>query len=155
MKRAVSHLAAGIFHRPLEDYMTAITASIDRSTFLRRVLFVDAATCVAMGLLLLLAAGVLASLLSLPSMLLQYAGLSLLPIAAFMAWVATRSGLSRVAVWVIIAGNALWVVGSVVLLLVGGWVSPSLLGYVFVIAQAVTVVLLAEMEYVGLRKALA
>jgi hypothetical protein len=137
----------------MEDHMTAITASIGRSTFLRRVLFVDAATCVAMGLLLLLATGVLAPLLALPGMLLQYAGLSLLPIAALMAWVATRSNLSRVGVWIVIAGNALWVAGSA-FLLVGGWVSPSLLGYVFVVAQALTVVLLAEMEYVGLRKAL-
>jgi hypothetical protein len=134
--------------------MTAITASIDPSTFLRRVLLVDAATCFAMGLLLLLAAGVLATLLALPGALLQYAGLSLLPNAAFMAWIATRSSLSRVGVWIVIGGNALWVVGSVALL-VAGWVSPSLLGHVFVITQAATVALLAEMEYVGLRKALA
>ena len=31
--------------------MAAITTSIDRSAFLRRVLVIDAATCVAMGLL--------------------------------------------------------------------------------------------------------
>ena len=132
--------------------MTAITASIDRSTFLRRVLLVDAATCVAMGSLLSLGSGALSSLLGLPSLLLQYCGLSLLPIAAFMAWIATRTNLWRPGVWMVIAGNALWVVGSVVLL-ISGWVSPNPLGRTFVIAQAITVVLLAELEYVGLRKA--
>ena len=124
------------------------------TTFLRRVLFVDAATCAAMGLGLLAAAGVLAPALGLPALLLQAAGLSLLPTAAFMAWVATRRELSLLGVWVVIAGNALWVVGSAVLL-VPGVVSPSLLGYAFVIAQAVAVVLLAELEYVGLSKATA
>jgi len=131
--------------------MTAITASIDRSTFVRRVLLVDAATCVAMGLLLSLASDMLSPLLELPSALLQYAGLSLFPIAAFMAWVAMGPNLSRLGVGLVIAGNALWVVASIVLL-VSDWVDPSLLGYVFVIAQAATVVLLAELEYVGLRK---
>jgi hypothetical protein len=131
--------------------MAAITASFDRSTFVRRVLLVDAATCVAMGLLLSLASGVLSPLLGLPSVLLQYAGLSLFPIAAFMAWVATRTNLSRPGVWVVIAGNALWVVGSAVLL-ISGWASPTSLGHVFVIVQGVTVALLAELEYVGVRK---
>src|SRR5262245_66621547 len=131
--------------------MTAITASIDRSTFVRRVLLVDAATCVAMGLLLSLASDMLSPLLELPSALLQYAGLSLFPIAAFMAWVAMGPNLSRLGVGLVIAGNALWVVASIVLL-VSDWVDPNLLGYVFFIAQAAAVVLLAELEYVGLRK---
>ena len=132
--------------------MTAIAATIDRSSFLRRVVLVDAATCVAMGLLLSLAANMLAPLLELPVLLLEYAGLSLLPIAAFIAWVATRSNLSRLGVWVVIAGNAAWVAGSA-LLLVSGWVSPNLLGSGFVAAQAATVVVLSGLEYVGLSKA--
>src|SRR5215475_9341801 len=117
-------------HQPVENDMTAIAAAIDRSSFLRRVILVDAATCVAMGLLLSLAAKVLAPLLELPVLLLEYAGLSLLPIAAFMAWVATRSNLSQLGVWVVIGGNVVWVVGSA-LLLIGGGVSPNLLGYGF------------------------
>ena len=132
--------------------MTAIAAAIDRSSFLRRVVLVDAATCVAMGLLLSLAANMLAPLLELPIRLLEYAGLSLLPIAAFIAWVATRSHLSRLGVWVVIAGNVAWVAGSA-LLLVSDWVSPNLLGSGFIAAQAATVVLLAGLEYVGLSRA--
>jgi hypothetical protein len=131
--------------------MTAITAAIDGSTFVRRVILVDAVTCVAMGLLLSLAANMLAPLLELPVLLLEYAGLSLLPIAAFMAWVATRSNLSRLSVWLVIAGNAVWVAGSA-LVLVSDWVSPNPLGQGFVIAQAATVVLLAGLEYMGLSK---
>jgi hypothetical protein len=59
--------------------MTAIAALLDRSTFLRRVLLVDAGTCIAMGVLLLLLPAALSSLLGLPALLLEYAGSSLLP----------------------------------------------------------------------------
>lgn len=56
--------------------------SLRTSTFLRRVLFADAATCVATGLLLMLGSSLLEPLLGLPTGLLRYAGLSLLPFAA-------------------------------------------------------------------------
>lgn len=131
--------------------MTAIAVN-HRSTFLRRVLLVDAATCLAMGLLLVLSSGVLAPLLGLPGPLLQYSGLSLVPIAAFIVWIAAGASPWPTGVWLVITGNALWVAGSAVLL-VSGWVAPTLLGYAFVIAQAATVVLLTELEYLGLCKA--
>jgi hypothetical protein len=143
-----------VFINQLEDDMAAITASIDRSAFLRRVLVVDAATCVAMGLLLSLGSDLLSPLLGLPRLLLQYSGLSLFPIAAFMAWVATQANLSRLGAWIVIAGNALWVVGSVILL-ISDWVFPTSLGHAFVIAQALAVMLLAELEYTGLRRSFA
>ena len=57
---------------------------------LRKILFIDAATCVLTGLGLAVLAGALEPLLGLPRALLQYAGLALLPVAAFMAWAATR-----------------------------------------------------------------
>ena len=120
------------------------------STFVRRVLAVDAATCAGMGLALLLLAEPLAPFLGLPAGLLSYAGLALLPIAAFIAWVATRERVPAAGVWLVILGNAAWALGSLALFLA---VSPTALGYAFVIAQALVVVALSEMEYVGLRKA--
>ena len=134
--------------------MTTMTAtraaSSERSTFLRRVLLVDAATCVATGALLSLDSGPLSPLLGLPAALLFYCGLSLFPSAALILWVATRRRISRPGAWVVIAGNALWVAASLFLLMVE---VPTALGYAFVIAQAVVVALLAELEYTGLRKA--
>jgi hypothetical protein len=121
------------------------------SPFLRTILLVDAATCVATGLLMLIGAGLLDTLLGLPVSLLRYAGASLLPIAVFMAFVATRENPARAAVWVIIVGNIGWVIGSFELLFAGA-VSPTLLGTLFVTAQALTVALLAALEYVGLRQ---
>jgi len=130
--------------------MTAIAASVDRSTFLRRVLFVDAATCIATGTLLVVDAQPLSRMLGLPAALLFYAGMSLFPSAALMLWVALRERLSRAGAWIVVAGNALWVFASAALLVI---TAPTMLGYAFVIAQAVAVALLAELEFVGLRKA--
>jgi hypothetical protein len=131
--------------------VTAIAAPIDRSTFLRRVLQLDASTCIAVGLLLLSAAAALASVLALPETLLRGAGAVLLPIGAFMAWAGLRAQPSRTAVWTIILGNGGWVVASA-LLLVSGLVSPNAAGTAFVVAQALAVAVLAELEYSGLRR---
>ncbi len=121
------------------------------SSFLRRVLLADAFTCVLTGLLMLLGARMLESLLGLPAALLQGAGFALLPIAAFIAYVGTRPQLSHRLVWTVIAGNALWVGGSFALL-VAGWVNPTMPGQAFIVAQAIAVAVLAEFEYSGLRK---
>ncbi|WP_151632010.1 hypothetical protein [Noviherbaspirillum aerium] len=119
--------------------------------FLRRVLLADAAAGAATGLLMLSGAGMLESLLNLPAALLKTAGASLLPLAAFLVWLGTRKAPSRTAVWIVIAVNAVWVVESFYLLL-SGWVAPNALGQAFIVAQALAVAVLAELEYFGLRR---
>ena len=69
------------------------------SSFLRRVLLADAATSCASGLLMALAAAPLENMLGVPASLLRYAGLSLLPFAALVAYLATRPNISWPAVW--------------------------------------------------------
>jgi hypothetical protein len=142
----------------METAMTNRTASFDRPAtgstedlFLRRVLLADAAASGATGALMLVGAGLLEPLLGLPPMLLRPASLILLPFAALVAYVATRPQLSRGAVWAIVIANLLWVADSAALVL-GNWVVPTGLGYVFVVAQAAVVAVLAKLEYVGLRR---
>ena len=130
--------------------MAALAVSNDRASFLRWILLIDAATCVAMGLALALGAEILSAPLGLPAPLLQYSGIALLPIAAYIAWVATRKVPPSVAVAIVVAGNALWIAASI-LLLASGWVAPSPLGSAFVIAQALAVALLDVLEYVAWR----
>ncbi|GGM70823.1 hypothetical protein GCM10010106_16410 [Thermopolyspora flexuosa] len=50
--------------------------------------------------------------------------------------------------------NALWAVTSVILPLAGG-LSPNALGIAFVVAQAVVVIVVAELQYIGLRRSVA
>lgn len=119
--------------------------------FLRTVLLVDAATCVATGLLMTLAAGLLANVTQLPPELLRSAGLSLFPIAAFIAFIATRAELPRAGVWLVILGNAAWVAASLWVIF-GGATSPNAFGHAFVAVQALAVAVLAELEFTGVRR---
>lgn len=125
--------------------------SIRISTFLRRVLFADAATCLATGLLMTFGSGLLEQFLGLPTALLRYAGIPLMPFAALLIYMATRERLSHFTVWAVIVLNALWTVDSFILLLTG-WVAPTELGYTFVVAQALGVAVFAGLEYFGLKK---
>jgi hypothetical protein len=120
-------------------------------SFLRLALIADAAVSGATGLLAFAGAGILDGLLGLPADLLRYAGLSLIPYAAIVAYVGTRANVSRAAVWAIVAYNGLWSIDSVVLL-VSGHVAPTALGYAFVIFQAVVVAAFAGLQVVGLRR---
>ncbi len=123
------------------------------SAFLKWVLLVDAATCLTSGLLLMLGSATLQKFLGLPAELLVYSGVSLLPFAAWLVYLATREVLSQAVIWLVITLNALWAIDSIVLLLTG-WVLPTELGYTFVIGQALAVALFAGLQYLGLRKSL-
>lgn len=126
-------------------------SSFHPSSFLRNALTADAAASGATALLLIVAAGILEPWLGLPTALLRGAGLVLLPYVAFVAFIATRASPAAGAVWTVIAMNAAWTAASL-LLLVSGWVAPTVLGYVFVVAQAAVVAGLGELQYMGLRR---
>lgn len=124
---------------------------LQSSPLLRLTLKVDAIAGGAMGLLMALAAQPLGELFGLPFVLLLVAGIVLLPLALVLYWMSQQPALSRIGVWAVIALNALWVVESLALL-VTGYVQPTALGYAFVIGQALVVLLLAELEFFGLRR---
>ena len=125
--------------------------TVSVSTFLRRVLALDAVTSGAMGALLGLAQAPLSSMLGLSASLLFWAGLSLLPFAAFVGWLAMRELPPRAGVWAVVLINALWVIDSFVLL-ASAWPDLTLLGKVFVLFQAVAVAVFAELQFFGLRR---
>lgn len=125
--------------------------NVHPNPFLRNVLALDAVVSGVTGLLLIAGAGLLEDLLGLPVALMREAGLILIPYVAFVAWVGMRETIARSSVWAIIATNAIWAVASVGLL-VSGLVAPTSLGYAFVIAQAVVVALLGELQYAGLKR---
>jgi hypothetical protein len=125
--------------------------SFTLNPFLRKVLIVDAVVSGAAGLLMAAGAPLLSPLLGLPADLLFWAGVALLPFVALLIAVARRGEASRLLLIDIIAINALWVAASFGLL-VSGAVAPTLLGYAFVITQALTVALLAELQFIGFRR---
>ena len=125
--------------------------SIRPSSLLRLSLAADAAASGASGLLMAAGASFLSPLLGLPPALLTGAGLVLLPFAAGVAWLASCERVPRTAVWMVIVLNVLWAVDCLLLLALGP-VQPTGLGYAFVIAQALVVAALAEVQYMGLRR---
>jgi hypothetical protein len=121
------------------------------SSFLRRALVLDAVASGATAVGLLAGADLLQGWLSLPVSLLRGAGLVLLAYVAVVAVVATRARIEPAPVWGIIAANLLWAVASIVVLFSGA-IAPNGLGVAFIVAQAVAVALLGEVQYLALRR---
>jgi hypothetical protein len=125
--------------------------TLNASPLLRRALLADGLMGIASGSLLILLNGWYANLLALPGDLLLAAGLTLLPLGLFLMWLGSQETVSRRLVWVVLAINAMWAIDSL-LLLFSGWISPNLLGQVFVIGQAALVLLFLELELIGLKR---
>lgn len=121
---------------------------------LKGALLFDAAASAAMGVLLIAASGPLSGMLGLPAGLLRWAGLVLVPFAAVLGWMGTRPRVSPGAAWAIIGCNVLWAADSGILLM-SGWVDPTLLGTAFVLVQGAAVGAFAWMEHATLRHAVA
>ena len=119
--------------------------------FLRRVLALDSASCALIGLLLCLGATPLSGLFGLGERLLFGAGLLLLPLAAFIAWLASRPAPPSPLVWLVIAGNVAWAAESFLLIETEA-ARITALGTAFVAAQAVAVLGITALEYAGLRR---
>jgi F0F1-type ATP synthase assembly protein I len=113
---------------------------------LRTILALDAATCAIMGILLVSASGHLSDITRIPATFLSGAGLALLPIAVFMAFVARTATAPVWAVRMIVCGNILWVVGSVALPVLG-LIPANALGWLFLFVQAAAVAVFTGLEW--------
>lgn len=127
--------------------MTAV-----RSTFLRTVIGLDAAACGLLGAGFAFDAGLLAAPLGLSPAFMQPVGLFLIVYAAGLAFLATRKALPRAAVWALVAFNLAWAVESIGVMALG-WIQPTALGIAFVAGQAVAAVVVADLQYIVLRRA--
>jgi len=133
--------------------MTAIAQplSLRARSLLRTALWFDALSVAGLGLLLLALAGVLSPLFGIDAEFMRAVGALLLPFAAFLARTATHERIPRAAVGWIVALNALYVAASFAILLLG-WLQPTALGTVFVIAQALVGSAVAAFEWIGLQR---
>lgn len=127
-------------------------SSLVASTFLRRVFAFDAVATAATGVLLAAAAQPLETLMGLSAEITLPSGLFLIAYALVPAIMAARKTLPVAAVWTVIAINAVWVVESLMSLALH-WITPNPLGVAFVVAQAAAVAVIAELQFIGLRRA--
>jgi hypothetical protein len=126
-------------------------SAIQISSFLRTALLVDAIVSAVTGLLLAAGASLLSNMLGLPREFLIAAGLPLLPFAAFVAWVGTRTVTARTAIYFVVWVNALWVAASIGVVAARVF-EPTVLGVGFVLAQAAAVGAFAAFQLLGVRR---
>ena len=130
--------------------MSPQMTTMQSSNALQNVLLLDAATCVGAGALMAFGSSFFGGLTGIPVPLLFWAGLILFPIAALMAYAGLQAMPPRPIVWLIVLGNIGWVIAS---LCVFAFIAPNALGYVFILAQAATVGVLALLEHSALQRA--
>ncbi len=130
-----------------QEFSMSIFAS---PRFLRHVMWVDTASCAATGALQLAVTQPLADLTGLPALLLTGTGLFLLAYASAAAWMARREPLPRTLIGLVALGNLGWAMGCAVWVFAFG-PALSAWGLAWVAAQAVVVLVLADLQWAGLR----
>ena len=126
--------------------------SVQMTSYLKKVLIADAAISGAAAAAMMAGSAFLPPLLGLPAELLLWAGVALIPFVAGLALVIRHSRVAPGVLVAIIAINIAWVIASLVVAF-GPAFATTLFGKVFVVAQAATVALFAELQIVGLRRA--
>lgn len=115
---------------------------------LRRVLWLDAVSGIGMGLSHLALAEPLSGWTGIPVAWLQVAAVIVFVAASLAAWLATRSSPPTTGVRLLAGGNFAWVAASLWLAF-GAGLTLSALGLAWVLMQAVVVLVLAELEWIG------
>lgn len=111
----------------------------------RMVLRFDGILCLVMGGALIALRDLLSTPTGLPPGFLAGAGALLLPVGLFILAVSWPARPHRAGVAIVVAGNALWVVASLGVLLTSV-ISPTALGFVVIIGQAGLVTAIAALE---------
>ncbi len=115
------------------------------SPILRRILILDAVTCLGAALLFIVAAGWVRHALGITAGVQSVALVILIAFAGILVTVAVRQAANRAALRFIVLGNAAWVALSVGYLLLASGLTT--LGQTFVLVQAAVVAVLAWMEH--------
>lgn len=127
-----------------------MNANTDRTSFLRRSLQLDGIASGLCGVLLVVAASPISSVIGLadPSIA-RVVGALLMVYAAALLWNGERATVSRAEAVAAVVLNAGWVIGSAVVILAG---PLTLIGNLAVAALAAAVLLFAVLEVVGLTR---
>lgn len=120
------------------------------NNFLQYVLWADAISCLACGALQVIFTGSLSRHLGLPPFLLAATGFFLIAYGAVVAFLTLRAKVPAALIWPLIVGNVTWGVAAVLILLEGN-IQVTLLGEGYIIAQALTVLILAQLQYLCVR----
>jgi len=124
---------------------------ISASPLLRTALLADAVASGTAGAFVVLDNDLAARWFGLPADPLSAAGLFCLAYAVLVAVLSSARSLPTPLVWAVVGGNAAWAAGTVALLAWPG-LQPTGWGQAFVIGQAVAVMTLTVLQFIGLRR---
>lgn len=125
---------------------------VQMTSYLKKALGADAVISGAAAVAMMAGSTFLPALLGLPAELLFWAGLALVPFVAELVIILRMKQVARGFIMAIIAINIAWVAASLFVAF-GPAFAPTLFGKIFVVAQAATVGLFAELQIIGLRRA--
>lgn len=125
---------------------------VPMTSYLKKVLVADAAVSGAAAVAMMAGSAFLPPLLGLSAELLLWAGAALIPFVAGLALVIRQRQIAASVIVAIISINIAWVIASLIVAF-GPAFATTLFGKVFVVAQAATVALFAELQIIGLRRA--
>ena len=123
------------------------------SNFLRTVLKLDAASCLAIAAIVIPMAGMLQEPLGIEAGALSAAAASLIPIGLFVLWLGTRREAPTALVAIVILGNIGWAIASFAA--AGSVPAITFLGQAVVAGQGLAVLALAIAEWAGLKSSIA
>ncbi|MBT9596800.1 MAG: hypothetical protein IV094_12515 [Vitreoscilla sp.] len=122
--------------------------------FLRTVLRADAVLSTLTMLALVADAEPLSAWLGVPAATLRIAGIALLPWVGYLVWLSRLDVAPPAALWVAVGGNAVWAVECAAMAF-GFGLQPDRTGQALLAVQSVGGLVLAELEWVGFRRACA
>ena len=140
----------GLFNHFQECFMS-ITSRLSSAAVLRRVLAFDAVSGAATGGLHLLLTPLLSTWLGLPEALLQASGVAIFAFVLLAGWLALQAAPPRGPLMVIVLLNVAWAIACLGLAF-GGGLDPTPLGVAYLLVQAVVVLVLADLEWLGWRQ---
>ena len=121
------------------------------ATMLKRALLVNAAFSAISGLLIVSFDQRIAEFIGYAAISLWPMGVMLLGFGAYLLWFATRRTMNSVSVISVIVSDFAWVLGTVILLV--GWNSMISVAGIWLLAViGMIVFLLAELQWIGLRR---
>ncbi len=120
-------------------------------SFLRAVVWFDASTGVLLAALHLALTEPLAQWLGLPAGLVSASGIALIGYAVLAIAIASQRSTPRGLLWLLIVGNAAWVLGSLALLLSSA-IAPTVWGQAYLVVHVLSVGMLAELQWFGVRR---
>ena len=135
----------------MTDTVRSFATTRDGGRFLRLSLRLDAAASGALGVLSLAAAPALADLLGPGTGALRGVGAFLVLYAAGLVLLAGLRSIPRPAAWTVVLGNLGWVAASVVAAFAVH--DLTTVGTIVVLAQAAAVLTFADLQLIGLRRA--